>query len=175
MRKILLAGSTLLLLGLAGCERPSKQAEAAKGVDTTITAPVAEAPQTAAAAVPATPAPSAAAASIEARYTPAYDACMSSGDAANGVTVAMSDCTSTEIEAQDAKLNSTYQLVMRKLEEGQRGKLRDAQRAWIKFRDSKCASESQSGGTMDILNSGSCILDATVRRTIELEAMASSE
>jgi uncharacterized protein YecT (DUF1311 family) len=97
---------------------------------------------------------------------------MSTGDAANGVTVAMSDCISAEIDVQDAKLNSAYQQTMRELEEGQRAKLRDAQRAWIKFRDSKCASESQSGGTMDILNGGSCVLDATARRTIELEAMA---
>lgn len=100
---------------------------------------------------------------------------MSTGDAANGVTVAMSDCISAEIDAQDAMLNSTYQLTMRGLEEGQRGKLRDAQRAWIKFRDSKCAPESQSGGTMDILTGGSCVLDATVRRTMELEAMANSQ
>lgn len=175
MRKLILAGSTLLILGVAGCDQPSKQAEAAKGVDTTIAAPVVESPITSAAAAPAPPVPSEEAAPIEARYTPAYDACMNSGDAANGVTVAMSDCTSIEIGAQDAKLNSTYQRVMRELEEGQRGKLRDAQRAWIRFRDSKCASESQSGGTMDILNSGSCILDATVRRTMELEAMTATK
>jgi uncharacterized protein YecT (DUF1311 family) len=96
---------------------------------------------------------------------------MSSGEAAQGVTVAMADCTSAEIEVQDAKLNAAYQQVMRGLEEGSRQKLRDAQRAWIKFRDTKCAAEANSGGTMDILNSGGCILDATVRRTIELEAM----
>lgn len=96
---------------------------------------------------------------------------MSSGEAAQGVTVAMADCTSAEIDVQDAKLNAAYQQAMRGLEEGPRQKLREAQRAWIKFRDTKCASEANSGGTVDILNSGGCILDATVRRTIELEAM----
>jgi len=97
---------------------------------------------------------------------------MSSGEAAQGVTIAMADCTSAEIEVQDARLNAAYQQAMRGLEDGPRQKLREAQRAWIKFRDSKCASESQSGGTMDILNGGGCVLEATVRRTIELEAMA---
>lgn len=96
---------------------------------------------------------------------------MSSGEAAQGVTVAMADCASAEIEVQDARLNAAYQQVMRGLEEGPRQKLRDAQRAWIKFRDTKCAAESQGGGTMDMLNGGSCILEATARRATELQAM----
>lgn len=174
MRRVLLAASAFAVLaGLTGCDRPTdKGATNAGPVDTTIAA--APAPKAPAAAPPEAAASSGAAAdasSVEARYSPAYDACMSSGEAAQGVTVAMADCTSAEIEAQDAKLNVAYQQAMRGLEEGPRQKLREAQRAWIKFRDTKCASEANSGGTMDILNSGSCILDATVRRTIELEAM----
>ena len=174
MRRGLLAAAALAVMAsLAGCDRPTdKGATNAGPVDTTIAA--APAPQAQAATPPEAAASSGAAAdasSVEARYSPAYDACMSSGEAAEGVTVAMADCTSAEIDVQDAKLNAAYQQVMRGLEEAPRQKLRDAQRAWIKFRDTKCASEANSGGTMDILNSGGCILDATVRRTIELEAM----
>jgi uncharacterized protein YecT (DUF1311 family) len=174
MRRGLLAAAALAVMAsLAGCDRPTdKGATNAGSVDTTIAA--APAPQAPAATPPETAASSEAgadASSVEARYSPAYDACMSSGEAAEGVTVAMADCTSAEIEVQDAKLNAAYQQAMRGLEEGPRQKLREAQRAWIKFRDTKCASEANSGGTMDILNSGGCILDATVRRTIELEAM----
>lgn len=174
MRHGLLAATAFAVMAsLAGCDRPAdKGATSAGPVDTTIAA--APAPQAPAATPPEAAASSGAAAdasSVEARYSPAYDACMSSGEAAQGVTVAMADCTSAEIEVQDAKLNAAYQQAMRGLEEAPRQKLREAQRAWIKFRDTKCASEANSGGTMDILNSGGCILDATVRRTIELEAM----
>lgn len=170
----LAATALAVMASLAGCDRPADTgATSAGSVDTTIAA--APAPQAPAATPPEAAASSGAAAdasSVEARYSPAYDACMSSGEAAQGVTVAMADCTSAEIEVQDAKLNAAYQQAMRGLEEAPRQKLREAQRAWIKFRDTKCASEANSGGTMDILNSGGCILDATVRRTIELEAMA---
>lgn len=172
MRHMLLIATAFAAVAvLAGCDRSAdKAATNAGAVDTTIAAAPAPQPPAAQAAAPSV-APAADASSVEARYSPAYDACMSTGEAAQGVTVAMADCTSAEIEVQDGKLNAAYQQVMRGLEEGPRQKLRDAQRAWIKFRDTKCASESQSGGTMDILNSGGCILDATVRRTIELEAM----
>lgn len=173
MRRVLLAATAAAMASLAGCDRPSDEGATNAGpVDTTIAA--APAPQVPAATTPQAPASSGAtadASSVEARYSPAYDACMSSGEAAQGVTVAMADCTSAEIDVQDAKLNAAYQQAMRGLEEGPRQKLREAQRAWIKFRDTKCASEANSGGTVDILNSGGCILDATVRRTIELEAM----
>ena len=174
MRRGLLAATAFVVMAsLAGCDRPADTgATSAGSVDTPIAA--APAPQAPAATPPEAAASSGAAAdasSVEARYSPAYDACMSSGEAAQGVTVAMADCTSAEIEVQDAKLNAAYQQAMRGLEEAPRQKLREAQRAWIKFRDTKCASEANSGGTMDILNSGGCILDATVRRTIELESM----
>ena len=181
MRQLVMTATSILaVFGAVGCDQAAKPGvERSKGVDTTIAAPVVEAPKAVpvAAASPegATQAPTAASSSVEARYTPVYGACMSSGDAANGVTVAMADCISAEIETQDAKLNTAYQQVMRGLQDGPRQKLREAQRAWITFRDSKCASENQSGGTIDIINSATCILDATIRRTMELEAMESAE
>jgi uncharacterized protein YecT (DUF1311 family) len=110
-------------------------------------------------------------AALEARYTPAYDQCLKEGDAANGVTAAMADCSDAEIKAQDSKLNAAYQKAMSGQTPEAQVKLREAERAWIKFRDSKCESENQTRGTMDILNRQGCILEATIRRTIELEEM----
>jgi uncharacterized protein YecT (DUF1311 family) len=167
-RHLLLACSSVLILGAVGCDRTPKHSEEAKSPVATA---VAESPKAVPTAAPARSASGESEASVEARYTPEYSACMSSGDAANGVTSGMASCGADEIAAQDAKLNSTYQLVMQKLEKPQRDDLRTAQRAWIKFRDTKCQSESNSGGTMDILNGQGCILDATIRRTIELEDM----
>lgn len=108
---------------------------------------------------------------VEARYSPAYEVCLSTGPAAQGVTTAMVDCAAAEIGVQDAALNRTYQAVLAGLEPEQRPKLREAQRAWIVFRDAKCASENQTGGTIDSIGIGGCILRATVVRTMELEAM----
>lgn len=162
-------------ISLAGCDRPAeKVATSAESGDSNNTE--VQAPQPLSATTPEEPAlpeASADASSVEARFSPAYRACMSSGEAAQGVTFAMADCTSAEIELQDAKLNAVYKQVMSELDEGTRKKLRDAQRAWIKFRDTTCESVSNSGGTIDILNGGSCILDATVRRTMELESWGS--
>ena len=49
--------------------------------------------------------------------------------------------------------------------------LRTAQRAWIRTRDAHCKAKASSGGTIDRLNGPLCHLDATIKRTAELEAM----
>jgi uncharacterized protein YecT (DUF1311 family) len=108
---------------------------------------------------------------ISARYSPAYNHCMSSGDAHEGVTMAIVDCLNAELDVQDAELNATYKRVMASLEPDQKPRLLDAQRAWIKFRDAKCDSENQTGGTQDRIGGASCLLQVTVRRTVELEQM----
>jgi len=89
-----------------------------------------------------------------------------------GVTYDMAECTHKEIEYQDRLLNSAYQTAMRSLEPDRATKLRQAQRAWIMYRDSQCEAVASSGGTMDILNRGGCILSETVTRRLELEGMA---
>jgi uncharacterized protein YecT (DUF1311 family) len=108
---------------------------------------------------------------VEAHYSPTYEKCLSSGAAAQGVTPAMAGCAAAEIAAQDGLLNRTYQAVLAGSAPEQRPKLREAQRAWIVFRDAKCASENQTGGTIDSIGGPICILRATVVRTTELEAM----
>jgi uncharacterized protein YecT (DUF1311 family) len=108
---------------------------------------------------------------VEARLTPDYDRCLSTGEAGQGVTVAMVACNAAEAAAQDRALNAAYRTTLAGLEPGQRAKLVQAQRAWIVYRDAKCASENQTGGTVDSIGIGGCILRETARRTIELEAM----
>lgn len=105
------------------------------------------------------------------RYTPMYSACMDTGDASQGITSAIVDCLIREIEVQDAILNATYKSVMASLEPTARPSLVSASRSWIRFRDDKCDSENQSGGTEDHILYADCILRMTVQRTIELERM----
>jgi uncharacterized protein YecT (DUF1311 family) len=52
-----------------------------------------------------------------------------------GSFVSYMECVQQEYERQDARLNAAYKKLMASLEASQQSKLRDAQRAWVKFRD----------------------------------------
>ena len=103
-------------------------------------------------------------------YSEAYGECM---DASNGVTLNMLDCIDSELKRQDARLTQSYKAAMQGLTTEQQRQLRDAQRLWIKFRDADCALLSDlTGGTIDSLNSASCLLDRTGRRADDLAWLA---
>ena len=93
-------------------------------------------------------------------------------------TVEMRDCAGKEYEAADAALNKVYQQLMSTLsDEGHRTVLKEAQLAWIKFRDANCDFESylNRGGTIyPIVNAG-CRTGMTANRTRELEQMLKAE
>lgn len=60
-------------------------------------------------------------------------------DKSNGVTSEMLDCISAELMRQDARLNEIYyKRLMSKLSAKRKEGLREAQRAWVKFRDANC-------------------------------------
>lgn len=106
----------------------------------------------------------------EPQYSTTYDRCI---DTAGGVTSSMVECIGAEIKRHDGRLNAQYKAAMATLQEPQKGLLLDAQRQWLKYRDANCMFYAQlSGGTMDRINSSSCVLDATARRADELEAIA---
>jgi len=54
----------------------------------------------------------------------------------NSSTVGMSQCYDAANHAWDKEMNNHYQAVMAKLDDAQKAKLRDAQRNWLKYRDS---------------------------------------
>lgn len=102
--------------------------------------------------------------------TKQYEACMSASD---GVTVGMLDCIADETRRQDAKLNVNFKAAMVATPKARQPKLRDAQRNWIKFRDSDCAFLSDpDGGTAAAVDSASCILTATAERAKSLADLA---
>lgn len=109
--------------------------------------------------------------SAEAQYSGEYNRCMSSGDAGDGVTSAMEECSQSELARQDGRLNRAYGAAMTRRDESQKAALRTEQRAWIKRRDSKC-SEELEGGTMDALIETECHLEMTTLRASQLEAMS---
>lgn len=110
-------------------------------------------------------------ADIERRYTPAYKACLETGEAAQGVQYAMNECAMREYERQDARLNQAYVMVMRRLAPPAKQKLRLLQREWIRTRDNKCDAEAKEyqGGSIAPMIYSLCLTDQTIRRTLWLE------
>ncbi len=92
----------------------------------------------------------------------------------------MNYCAHKGFEAADARLNSAYKTVRAKLKEwdadlpetlkGGADALRDAQRAWITYRDKACEAEGFlfRGGTMEPFIVSSCKTRLTERRTKDM-------
>ena len=105
------------------------------------------------------------------RYTRAFNDCMSSGEAYDGVPSAIVGCRAEEIDRQDAELNRQYQALMRSLAKPAQARLRGLQRDWIVARDQSCRDEmgEDEEGTLGQVTYTDCILDETVKRVLWLE------
>ena len=98
-----------------------------------------------------------------------YANCM---DSSGGVTSAMLDCMTQETALHDLSLNRAYQAALTSLGVDSARQLRSAQRAWIKFRDAECALHGRlTGGSIDRLNGGACMLDMTRERARQLQQL----
>ncbi|SLM30827.1 conserved exported hypothetical protein [Desulfamplus magnetovallimortis] len=91
-------------------------------------------------------------------------------DDSGGVTAAMLDCINQEHTLQDARLNKAYKKVMSQLTPERQKELKDAQRAWIKYRDANCNFYfDPDGGTAASLSGRDCFMTTTASRAEELE------
>ncbi len=116
----------------------------------------------------AAPAAAVDAAAIEARYTPALGLCLDTPD--GQTTAGTVGCIAEELKIQDAALNAAYRRLAAGMNPRQQAGLRNAQRAWIAFRDADCASRQDwEWGSMSTVAANFCVLRRTVERTIELE------
>ena len=86
-------------------------------------------------------------------------------------TVDSIEANNFAIDKWDAELNKVYQLLMSSLNEDEKAKLRQKQRAWIKKRNAKVMQEAKQEGTMYRITSGSIFLEETQKRTKELAKM----
>ena len=81
------------------------------------------------------------------------------------------DCVSAETQRQDARLNQIYKSLGDGLSPARKAHLLDAQRAWIKFRDTNCRFYlDPQGGTVAQLLAADCVLRLTAERAQELES-----
>jgi uncharacterized protein YecT (DUF1311 family) len=75
-------------------------------------------------------------------------------------------------ETMLARLNENYEKLMSKLSAKRKKMLREAQRAWIKFRDANCSFYfDPESGTAAVLAGNGCFLQATADRAKELRLL----
>jgi len=79
-------------------------------------------------------------------------------------------CHDEEFRFYDRQLNQVYRELMRRLPAEERGRLKAAERAWIKFRDLECDFEAfpMRGGSGEALFVGACLVEQTKNRLHQL-------
>jgi uncharacterized protein YecT (DUF1311 family) len=98
------------------------------------------------------------------RYlSPAFKACAA---ATEGQTAAIRDCSAAEYERQDRLLNEAYRERMAALPAPRQAELRRAERDWLKRRERYCNSVSNTGGTIDLIETDDCFLSSTIQRVL---------
>jgi len=82
----------------------------------------------------------------------------------------MNQCAGKAYRAADATMNQVYRKLVALLDEEEKAQLKEAQTAWLKYRDTNCdfAGDQFKGGSMRPLIQASCLGDMTKRRTTEL-------
>lgn len=109
-----------------------------------------------------------AASAREAGLSQQYESCMNSKSADS--TLGMVNCSQAEKNRQDDQLNKSYKALMAQLTPLRQEQLLQAQRAWIKYRDTNCAFYfDPEGGTLAQVEASSCFMLSTAERARELE------
>lgn len=82
-------------------------------------------------------------------------------------------CAAQAFKREDTRLNSLYKELIGRSDKAQAGKLKQAQRAWISFRDLHCQYEQSryQGGSMAPLVHASCLGNLTRQRNDTLQAV----
>jgi uncharacterized protein YecT (DUF1311 family) len=82
----------------------------------------------------------------------------------------MNDCAGREYKAADATLNQVYRQLISLLDDEEKSQLKEAQTAWLKYRDANCefVGSQYKGGTMRPMVHAMCLADMTRSRTSEL-------
>ena len=94
-------------------------------------------------------------------------------------TQGMVECYGTAYEAWDAALNATYRSVMAGLSKEEAAALREAQRAWITFRDAESgflgSLLTPDRGTMMRITVNAMMTDLVKQRVLALRSLDGSE
>jgi uncharacterized protein YecT (DUF1311 family) len=83
----------------------------------------------------------------------------------------MNNCWGKQYKAADVKLNQVYRQFVSMLDDEEKLQLKEAQTAWLKYRDANCefAADRYKGGSMRPMAHAICLADVTQNRTTELK------
>jgi uncharacterized protein YecT (DUF1311 family) len=83
----------------------------------------------------------------------------------------MNICWGNQYKAADAHLNQTYQQLAALLDDEEKLQLKNAENAWIKYRDANCdfVADQYKGGSIRPMIHAMCLADVTTNRTTELK------
>lgn len=86
----------------------------------------------------------------------------------------MTECSGQDYKSADKALNAEYKRAEAALDKSVGLLLRDAQRAWISFRDKACKAEGAlyGGGSMQPMVIADCMTRLTQRRTEDLKLLS---
>lgn len=83
----------------------------------------------------------------------------------------MNICWGNEYKTADAALNKAYQQLAAMLDDDEKTQLRNAENAWLKYRDTNCefVADQYKGGSIRPMIAAICLADVTSNRTAELK------
>ncbi|NKC23331.1 DUF1311 domain-containing protein [Ochrobactrum oryzae] len=86
-------------------------------------------------------------------------------------------CFGDDEKAADSTLNKLYQSLMHVLSDADKQRLRDAQRAWISFRDKECTFRvaPYADGSIAPSLTASCVTALTAQRVVDLRQQVNCE
>ena len=104
---------------------------------------------------------------VEARYSDSFVECRQDSMA----TADLIFCVRTESERQEAKLESAFAAALKRASPKRKAALRASEASWLKAAQQKCDDAVADGQFERVAAArrGQCMLDETIRRTIELE------
>jgi uncharacterized protein YecT (DUF1311 family) len=84
----------------------------------------------------------------------------------------MNICAGKEYKAADLVLNQVYRQLVGMLDDEEKSQLKEAQTAWLKYRDTNCefVADQYKGGTIRPMFLGYCLAEMTRNRTTELKS-----
>lgn len=83
----------------------------------------------------------------------------------------MNICWGNEYKKADATLNKTYQQLAAMLDDEQKTQLKNAENAWLKYRDANCefVADQYKGGSIRPMIAALCLAGVTNNRNTELK------
>ena len=84
----------------------------------------------------------------------------------------MNICAGREYKAADVELNQVYRQLVSMLDDEEKPQLKEAQTAWLKYRDTNCefVADQYKGGSIRPMIHGLCLAEMTRNRTTELKS-----